>query len=116
MVDSSDELFVQRAAAEVEAHLGDAAFGVETLAEALHMSRTSLYLKLKAAVGQNPQDFIRLRRLQHAARLLKGTDAKVSAIAAQVGWLEHTHFDRAFKAHFSLSPSDYRNNGTANER
>ena len=108
MVDSSDELFVQRAAAEVEAHLGDAAFGVEALAEVLHMSRTSLYLKLKAAAGQNPQDFIRLRRLQRAARLLRDTDDKVSAIAAQVGWQEHTDFDRAFKAHYGLSPSDYR--------
>ena len=116
MVDSSDELFVQRAADVVEAHLGDAAFGVEVLAEALNMSRTSLYLKLKAAVGQNPQDFIRLRRLQHAARLLKETDDKVSVIAAQVGWLEHTHFDRAFKARYGHSPSEYRNNGTANER
>ena len=108
MVDPSNEEFLQRVAAEVEAHLGDAAFGVEALAEALRMSRTSLFLKLKAAVGQNPQDFIRLRRLQYAAELLKETDARVSVIAAQVGWLEHTHFDRAFKAHFGLSPSEYR--------
>ena len=47
---------------------------------------------------------------ERAARLLKETDGKVSAIAAQVGWLEHTHFDRAFKAHFGRSPSDYRKN------
>ena len=108
MVDSSDERFLQRVVTVVEEHLGDIGFGVEVLAKTLQMSRTSLYLKLKAAAGQNPQDFIRLRRLQRAARLLKETDGKVSAIAAQVGWLEHTHFDRAFKAHFGLSPSEYR--------
>ena len=108
MADSSDELFVRRAAAVVEEHLGDAGFGVEALAEMLRMSRTSLYLKLKAASDQNPQDFIRLRRLQRAAQLLNETDGKVSAIAARVGWLEHTHFDRAFKARYGLSPSDYR--------
>ena len=110
MVDSSDEFFSQRAADVVEARLGDPAFGVGALAEALRMSRTSLFLKLKAATGQNPQDFIRLRRLQRAAELLKETDGKVSAIAARVGWLEHTHFDRAFKAHYGLSPSAYRKN------
>ena len=108
MVDSSDKRFLQRVDAVVEEHLGDTGFGVEALAETLQMSRTSLYLKLKAADGRNPQDFIRLRRLQRAARLLNETNGKVSAIAAQVGWLEHTHFDRAFKAHFGLSPSDYR--------
>lgn len=93
--------------------MDDAAFGVETLAEALSMSRTSLYLKLKAAIGQNPQDFIRLRRLERAAGLLKETDEKVSAIAVQVGWQEHTHFDRAFKAHYGCSPSAYRKNNAA---
>ena len=108
MVDPSDELCLQRAVAVVESRMGDPEFGVEALAAALHMSRTTLYLKLKAMADQSPQDFIRLRRLQHAARLLTETAGRVSAIAAQVGWLEHTHFDRAFKNHFGLSPSDYR--------
>ena len=110
MVHSSDELFLERAAAVVEVRMGDPEFGVEALAAALHMSRTTLYLKLRSAAGQNPQDFIRLRRLERAAGLLKETDEKVSAVAVQVGWLEHTHFDRAFKAHYGLSPSNYRKN------
>ena len=110
MDDSSGERFLEHVVALVEKHLGEVGFGVETLAEMLRMSRSSLYLKLKAVSGQNPQDFIRLRRLQRAARLLNNTDGKVSAIAAQVGWLEHTHFDRAFKAHFGLSPTEYRKN------
>ena len=58
--------------------------------------------ELHEQVGQH------VRGEQRAAELLKETEDKVSAIAAQVGWLEHTHFDRAFKAHYGLSPSDYR--------
>jgi AraC-like DNA-binding protein len=110
MGDASNERFVEQVIAVVEKHLGEDGFGVEALARRLRMSRSSLYLKLKAASGRNPQDFIRFRRLERAARLLKDTNGKVSAIAAQVGWLEHTHFDRAFKAHFGCSPSQYRLN------
>ena len=108
MADSSGERFLQRVVSVLEEHMADHAFGVEALAEALRMSRTSLYLKLKAATGQNPQDFIRFRRLRRAARLLRETGDHVSDIATQVGWLEHTHFDRAFRNHFGCSPSEYR--------
>ena len=52
------------------------------------------------------------RFVERAADLLMDTGGRVSAIAAKVGWLEHTHFDRAFRNHFGCSPSDFRRNSS----
>lgn len=105
---SADEKLLQRAIGIVEEHMDDSAFSVESFAKAMHMSRSALYLKLKALVGQTPQEFIRTLRLKCAARMLAESTDHVSEIAAAVGWLEPTHFSRAFKNQFGLSPSEYR--------
>jgi len=107
---SSDEQLLQRAIGVVGEHMDDSDFSVEAFSAAMHMSRSALYLKLKGLVGQTPQEFIRTLRLKRAAQLLSDSTDNMSEIAAQVGWLEPTHFSRAFKNQFGLSPSDYRKN------
>ncbi|QHI67992.1 response regulator transcription factor [Tichowtungia aerotolerans] len=107
---SSDERLLQRAIGVVEEHLDDVDFNVEAFSSAMYMSRSTLYLKLKGLVGQTPQEFIRTLRLKCAAQLLIGSTDNMSEIAMRVGWLEPTHFSRAFKKQFGCSPSDYRNN------
>ncbi len=107
---SSDEQLLQRAIGVVGEHMDDSDFSVEAFSAAMHMSRSALYLKLKGLVGQTPQEFIRTLRLKRAAQLLSDSTDNMSEIAAQVGWLEPTHFSRAFKNQFGQSPSDYRKN------
>lgn len=107
-VTSVDEVFLKRAIEAVEENMSEEAFNVEALAAALHMSRSALYLKLKALVGQNPQAFIRTLRLKRGAQLLRDGAGSISEIAAEVGFLEPTHFSRGFKKQFGMSPSQYR--------
>ena len=113
---SSDEQLLQRAIGVVEEHMDDVDFCVEAFSAAMHMSRSALYLKLKGLVGQTPQEFIRTLRLKRAAQLLAESTDNMSEIAAQVGWLEPTHFSRAFKNQFGCSPSEYRKNETAKDQ
>jgi AraC-like DNA-binding protein len=108
MFDSVDEGFLPRATKVVEENMHEADFHVEALASALHMSRSALYLKLKALVDQAPQTFIRTLRLKRSAQLLCEDAANISEIAAKVGFLEPTHFSRDFKTQFGVSPSQYR--------
>lgn len=105
---STDEAFLQRAIAVVEEHLDDFDFTVDDFVAQMHVSRTALFSKLKALVGQNLQEFIRTLRLKRGAELLKGTTDSISEIAARVGFLEPTNFSRSFKSQFGVSPSDYR--------
>ena len=53
-------------------------------------------------------DFIRDCRLEHARILLKTTDMKVADVAAASGFSRPTTFNHDFKAHFNLSPTEYR--------
>jgi AraC-like DNA-binding protein len=106
MFNSVDEGFLQRAIAAVEANMHEADFHVEALA--LNMSRSALYLKIKALADQTPQTFIRRLRLKRSEQLLCDDTASISDIAAAVGFVEPTHFSRDFKQQFGMSPTKYR--------
>lgn len=107
-VTSMDEVFLKRAIEAMEENMREEEFKVESLAAALHMSRSALYLKLKALVDQTPQAFMRTMRLKRGAQLLRDRAGSISEIAAEVGFLEPTHFSRGFKKQFGMSPSQYR--------
>ena len=66
-VTSTDERFLQKALAIVEANMGNNAFDVETFGREIGMSRSQLHRKLSALINQSPSDFIRQLRLQRAA-------------------------------------------------
>lgn len=107
-VNPLDEQVLQQAIEAVEAQLDNDEFGVEDLAAALSISSRTLRYKLKALVDQSPQVFIRTLRLKHAAQRLRTSTDTIAEVAAQVGFLEPTHFSRGFKQQFGMSPSQYR--------
>ena len=53
-------------------------------------------------------DYLREYRLTMAARLLIGSDATILSIAEEVGFDNLSYFNRAFKAHYGVTPSQYR--------
>jgi AraC-like DNA-binding protein len=50
---------------------------------------------------------LRTRRLEVAARLLRGTDLPVGAIARRVGYSDHAPFTKAFRHQYRMSPRAY---------
>jgi len=114
-VNPVDHDFLQRAIGVVEDHMDDVEFSVKALASELHMADRTLRRKLSAMVDQSPAEFIRILRLKRAARLLKESGGNISDIAAQVGFLEPTHFSRGFKSQFGMSPTEFRKNGVAHQ-
>lgn len=51
---------------------------------------------------------VRLVRIHEACRLLKGSDAPVTAIGFCAGFSDSAHFSRDFRASMGMTPSDYR--------
>lgn len=102
---SHDKAFLEKLYALVEEHLGEEDFNVTTLALELGMSRTSLFSKLKALLGQSPQGFLMGYRLNKAMELLKKGDLNVSEVAYKVGFSTLTGFSRSFKNKFGVPPS-----------
>jgi AraC-like DNA-binding protein len=78
------------------------------LASEVAASRSVLAERFGEVVGMPPIQYLMHWRLQLAADQLRRTRAKVSAIAAKVGYNSEAAFSRAFKRATGLSPGAYR--------
>ena len=59
-------------------------------------------------LGNTVAEYVRSRRLEHAAELLRTTSLPVAAIAERAGFCDHSHFCLAFKRHVGTTPGRYR--------
>lgn len=103
-----EQQFLQKLTRVVQDQLSDADFGVPQLAEAVLMSQTQVYRKLKALKDQTPSQFIRSLRLHQGLKLLQTTDLTISEIAYDVGFSDPNYFSRTFHQEFKRPPSDFR--------
>lgn len=103
-----DWKFISTLKGHVEQQMSDPTFNVDTLASLMHMSRTSMYSKIKALTDMTPSDFVRQIRLNKAAELLKEGVHNVTEIAELTGFNDAKYFREVFKKHFKVSPSKYK--------
>lgn len=100
-----EHAFIQKIRKIIEDNFADENFALPQLCQALNMSRSQLFRKLKALVNIPPSDLIRTYRLQKAKLLLASTDLTVSEVAWQVGYKDPSHFSRSFHELFGFLPS-----------
>jgi len=81
---------------------------LEGLARQCGLNLFKLKQGFKAVHGTSVFDFIRQRRMEHAAALLRDTSLNVGEVALQVGYSHLNHFSAAFKKHFGLSPKHWK--------
>jgi AraC-like DNA-binding protein len=94
---------------QVEQLLTDRAFGIETVAESLLMSRRSLQRSL-AQQGLTFSRILAETRLQQSADWLTNTDKSVGEIAFDLGYSDASNFTRAFRRQTGVSPQRFRVN------
>jgi AraC-like DNA-binding protein len=80
----------------------------ETLAREAGSSRTVLAERFNALLGRPPIDYVTSWRIQLAAERLRGTDASIRKIAADVGYESEAAFNRAFKRVTGTTPGRWR--------
>ncbi len=81
---------------------------LEGLSRQFGTNRTALNEKFKAMTGLSVISYIIDLRLRIATTLLKDTDLPVAEIAERTGFSDSTHFERAFKKKYELTPALYR--------
>ena len=90
------------------AHVGDGMFGIDQLAEKLHMSTRRVQQKLKAITGMTPKQYQREIQLESARRLLESGDFQsVSEVSHQMGFTDAHYFSKLYEKRFGKRPSDY---------
>ncbi len=107
VIPDADRTFLEQAMRTVEAHLTDPAFSVLVLAEALCMSQSVLYRRIKSISGQTTVEFIRDVRMKRAAQLLAHSSLRVSEIAFEVGVENVKYFRKTFQKIYGMAPTEY---------
>ncbi len=85
-----------------------APWSVTGLAANAGLSRPAFSRRFSETVGEPPMAYVKRWRLSLAADHLADPDPTVGHIASLVGYQSPFTFSAAFKAHFGMSPSDYR--------
>ncbi|MFT3983862.1 MAG: AraC family transcriptional regulator [Lachnospiraceae bacterium] len=91
----------------IEEHLAEE-IKIENLAKLASLSQF-YYQRLFSRLVQKPvNEYIKLRRLAHAAEELTGGNERILDIALKCGFSSHETLTRAFKDTFGMTPEGYR--------
>ncbi|TRX21267.1 response regulator [Flavobacterium franklandianum] len=104
---SVDEKFIKKLDEIIIRNISDSNLSVDTLAENMNMSRSTLYRKINSISNLSPNDLINITRLKKAAELLKTGNYKIYEIAEMVGFNSQVSFGRSFHRQFNMTPSEY---------
>lgn len=106
-------LMIDRARQITRQNLAIPDFGPVHLCRALAVSRSKLYRYFEPLGGVSR--FVQQERLMEARRRLADPvrSASIQIVAAEVGFLDHSTFSRAFRREFGYSPSEAREKALA---
>lgn len=105
--DASPPAVMAKAKAVIERYLADETLCPERIASVAGTSVRNLhrlFARYETSVGR----YILERRLQRCAEAILQSDVKITPIALSWGFKDLSHFSRAFKSEFGMSPREYR--------
>ena len=103
----ADEEFIWKLNDIIQVNLHNPEFSMEDMADALKMSRSSFYRKIKGVLDLSPNEYLRLERLKQAAQLLKEGKSRVNEICYTVGFNSPSYFSKCFLKQFGVLPKDF---------
>ena len=83
-------------------------WSVESLAQAVHVSRSVLAQRFNQLVGMPPIQYLIRWRMAMAARLLRDQRISLGRVTEVIGYESEASFSRAFKKEFGVSPGQWR--------
>ncbi len=85
---------------------------VEAVTKELGYTRQYVSGRFHRITGRLLSHFLKEKRLEKAARLLKTGNMRVSQIARRCGFDSENYFRQQFRERFGMSPRQFRANGT----
>ena len=106
----NDQVLMENMMGCISTHIADSELSVDSVAEAVGISRAQLQRRVKEITGKSVGSFVRELRLKQAAKLLLQGDVDVAQVAYTVGFSAPNVFSTAFKRMYGVSPSEYIKN------
>lgn len=103
----SDKDFLDRFLSFFNRHLSDCDVTVADYAQALNMSHSAFYRRVKQLTGSTPVEFVNSLRVQAATKLFDDGERMVAEVAYKTGFSDPKYFSKCFKKKVGLSPSEY---------
>lgn len=103
-----DDDFIRNVLQSIEENIQNSDFKIDDLAEAMSMSRTVFYRKVKSLMGVSPVDFVKTMRIKRAAQLLEQDEYTVSEVGYMSGFTTPQYFSRVFKEAMGCTPKEYK--------
>ena len=85
---------------------------MNALAHSVGLSRSTLYRHFHQVHRLSPFEYLHNHRLQTAMHLLQEGEVNVTEAATTVGYVNMSHFAKAFKSMFGIPPSAFLNHPT----
>jgi len=109
---TADLKFITQVNDIIMANLSESGNLIDSVADSMSISRSSLHKKIKAISGMTPNDYIQLIRLKKAAELLSTGEYQISEISYLVGFNTPSYFSKCFYNQFGLLPREFANKTT----
>lgn len=87
---------------------------LNTLSQLLNVSGGYLSTIFKKETGTTVTEYIRDKRMKHAAYLLSSTHLQIQTVALHCGIMDVQYFSKQFKKHTGMTPKEYRENSRKN--
>lgn len=107
VISSLDEKLYKNALEIVENNIGNENFDIPFFCSELGVSRTMLFIKIKAWTNFTPNDFIQHFRMKRAAQLLEQGKINISEVSYKVGFKNPKYFSKCFLKKYGETPSQY---------
>lgn len=108
--------FIDRCIAVIERSVDNENFGVGDIADAMAMSHSSLYKKIRALTGMSVIDLVNTYRISKAVEMLESGQRNVQAVGEKCGFRDTKTFRETFKKKTGMAPKQYMLSKTRKQR
>ena len=105
-----DRLFAERVKAYVDEHLSDSDLTIQDFAQAMAVSRTLLFARMKSVFNTSPNNYVLNQRIERAKTMLRQPNVLVADAAYRCGFSDPKYFSKCFKKLTGQTPSEFQKN------
>ena len=106
-VKDMDREFISRFKTVIDENLSNTEMNIDFMSKNLAMSRIQLYRKVKTLTGCSPVEYLRIRRLKKAQKMLHTKDITIAEVCYETGFSSPSYFAKCYKDYYNELPSDY---------